>query len=709
MRFSIFLNVFFLFINTNLFSEEVWFRSGSDNSSDKYFSQNQINKNNIHLLVKEWEFHSGDVGDNQANPILVGKYLITVGVNSGSVIAIDPSNGQLQWKRTLPGYPGRRGMTSLANTVFVPTHDGIFALDSASGEIDKKYGNSGQFGHEVSLLPPVIIDNTIISANLTSVQSFDLYTGKENWKKLLDKDNVSPRIWSGISYDKKTNLIFIVTSNANGLIDEDIGSGGYSSSLISLNALNGNIVWQIQDIKHDLWDLDVVGAPIVGDVPIKGTLVHAVIAVTKTGKVIFADAKTGKLIFGGNYTSINEGVTKQPTYELHIKLPENFSKTDFDPNIDISELSDENKDYVKFRIRNAKIGHLVPITNDNDSVLFGLHGGAEWPGAALNVPTNILIIPSNHNPWILRQRFFDKNDEYSTKNFIGNKTYATKCLVCHGMNGKGWHEWEGLGDKYYPSLINISNNSQRFKNFSKQNFLSVHRYAKESELSSFNIDQNNAYKNYQIEKVDNYLRKLSFLPVKLMAHAKKLLHKINNDKINLQEVNNGINNITNNELNDLKQLIILNDREVTKRKDLASEGFWQLLLTKEKLPASNPPWGLLTGIEMSSGKKKWEIPFGVQKMNGKLVQGDINFGGILSLSDIFFAGGTRDKFIRAYDVKNGKEIWSSELPAASSSPPMTYYFKGCQHILVTATGGTFIGFSHADSTISYKLKTCRYK
>ena len=82
------------------------------------------------------------------------------------------------------------------------------------------------------------------------------------------------------------------------------------------------------------------------------------------------------------------------------------------------------------------------------------------------------------------------------------------------------------------------------------------------------------------------------------------------------------------------------------------------------------------------------------------------FGGVLSTSgNIFFATGTPDKKIRAYSSNNANELWSSELPVAGSSAPMTYSHNGKQYIIVNSTGGRFFGFSKemGDFILAYSL------
>ena len=126
------------------------------------------------------------------------------------------------------------------------------------------------------------------------------------------------------------------------------------------------------------------------------------------------------------------------------------------------------------------------------------------------------------------------------------------------------------------------------------------------------------------------------------------------------------------------------------------------------MPGSKPPYGYLNAIDLSTGKIKWQKPFGVLKKGNVEIKGDMNHGGVLiTAADIIFAGGTRDSKVRAFDLSNGNEIWESQVPAATSAPPMSYFHDGCQYVVFTATGGIFVGYNKkSDATVAYKLKTC---
>ncbi|WP_236185469.1 glucose/quinate/shikimate family membrane-bound PQQ-dependent dehydrogenase [Pseudomonas protegens] len=127
------------------------------------------------------------------------------------------------------------------------------------------------------------------------------------------------------------------------------------------------------------------------------------------------------------------------------------------------------------------------------------------------------------------------------------------------------------------------------------------------------------------------------------------------------------------------------------------------------VPCQAPAWGYVAGIDLTTNKVVWKhkngtsrdsspipigLPMGVPSMGGSMVTG----GGVGFLS------GTLDQYIRAYDVKNGKELWKSRLPAGGQATPMSYTGKdGKQYVLVVVGGHGSLGTKMGDYIIAYKL------
>ncbi len=153
------------------------------------------------------------------------------------------------------------------------------------------------------------------------------------------------------------------------------------------------------------------------------------------------------------------------------------------------------------------------------------------------------------------------------------------------------------------------------------------------------------------------------------------------------------------------------DGEIYSKNGFEKRVFPQLLLDQDSLPGNNPPWGLLTAVDLNSGRNRWQIPFGQEKdlSTGMIYRGARNIGGaIITQGRLVFATGTTDEYARAYDLDSGAELWKDKLPYAGSAPPMTYKYNGCQYVLFNASGGRFVGFGNlGDATVSYKISACK--
>lgn len=127
------------------------------------------------------------------------------------------------------------------------------------------------------------------------------------------------------------------------------------------------------------------------------------------------------------------------------------------------------------------------------------------------------------------------------------------------------------------------------------------------------------------------------------------------------------------------------------------------------VPCQAPAWGYVAGVDLTTAKVVWKhkngtsrdsspvpigLPIGVPSMGGSMV----------TAGGVGFLSGTLDQYIRAYDVKNGKELWKSRLPAGGQATPMSYTGKdGQQYVLVVVGGHGSLGTKMGDYVIAYKL------
>lgn len=112
----------------------------------------------------------------------------------------------------------------------------------------------------------------------------------------------------------------------------------------------------------------------------------------------------------------------------------------------------------------------------------------------------------------------------------------------------------------------------------------------------------------------------------------------------------------------------------------------------EGYPASTPPWGSLSAINLDTGEYVWKTPLGeYPELAAKGIKdtGSENHGGgVVTAGGLFFIAATHyDNKFRAFDKKTGKLLWETLLPNAGNATPAIYEIKGKQYVVIPAGGG----------------------
>jgi quinoprotein glucose dehydrogenase len=123
------------------------------------------------------------------------------------------------------------------------------------------------------------------------------------------------------------------------------------------------------------------------------------------------------------------------------------------------------------------------------------------------------------------------------------------------------------------------------------------------------------------------------------------------------------------------------------RNELAYTRFWD----DNQYPCQQPPWGELVAVDVNTGGIAWKVPLGIYEelvAKGIPPTGTPNLGGpIATASGLVFIGATKDQRFRAFDARNGQELWSAKLEAAAVATPMTYMGRNGRQYVVIAAGG----------------------
>ena len=132
------------------------------------------------------------------------------------------------------------------------------------------------------------------------------------------------------------------------------------------------------------------------------------------------------------------------------------------------------------------------------------------------------------------------------------------------------------------------------------------------------------------------------------------------------------------------------------------------ILSPLGLPCSPTPWGVIAGIDLSSGEIVWRRTFGTTRDLAPggltLKLGTPNLGGpVVTASGLVFIGATMDDYLRALDVETGRELWRGRLPAGGQATPMTYEYEGRQYVVIAAGGHGSAGTCQGDSVVAFAL------
>lgn len=127
---------------------------------------------------------------------------------------------------------------------------------------------------------------------------------------------------------------------------------------------------------------------------------------------------------------------------------------------------------------------------------------------------------------------------------------------------------------------------------------------------------------------------------------------------------------------------------------------------------NEPPYGLITAVNMHTQKVVWQRPLGTAKNNGPFnipTHMDFNIGTpnnggpMMTAGGLTFIAAATDDNFRAIDNKTGKTLWSVDLPAGGQANPMTYSVNGKQYVVIGAYGHHFMGTKEGDYVIAYAL------
>lgn len=662
-----------------------------------YAALNQIDTANVDQLQVAWEYHSGDSGQVQCNPIIIDGILYGL-TASNHVFALHATTGIEIWRNNIGDeFAGNvnRGVTYWEDKdkedkrILFAYGEWLTCLDAANGKVITSFGDQGRISLKAGLgdgiadkyvgstTPGALFEDFIImpirvgegeGAAPGHIQAFNVKTGElvwvfhtipkpgeagyDTWPKgaYSDKTIGGANNWAGMAIDHQREMIYIPTGSpafdfygANRL-----GQNLYGNSLLALDVRTGSYKWHFQTVHHDIWDRDLPAPPNLLTVRHEGKMIDVVAQVTKTGFVFVFDRENGRPLFPiEERPFLNSNVPGEetwPTQPVPV-LPKPFARQDMEEG-DISVLAQNREELLGvFRASNSGFYHPLAVDKNHYFVAW-CRRGCRMGGAAVD-PDGILYINANEMPWLFSLTVTKVSSAHG-KLSEGNVLYNRHCVSCHGKDLKG-SETSG-----FPSLVAVN---ERMKQ-------------------------------------EDILR--------LIDNGKGMMPGFSH--VNAIEKQAIIDFISGSEKTEITESIDLSELGVDKG-PFQFNGYHKFL-DNRGFPAISPPWGTLTAIDLNTGNHLWKVPLGEFKeliAEGASATGTENYGGpVVTAGGLLFIAATKDGMFRAFNKTTGKLLWQKELPAAGFATPSTYQVDGKQYI-VMACGGTKLGVKKGDSYIAFSL------
>jgi len=641
-----------------------WPRSHADQAGTRYSRLRQIDRSNVAKLEPAWVYHSKDgPGNMQCNPVAVGG-VVYAPTTGGHVVALDGRNGRELWRFKPEGRPAHRGLTYWKSRpgpdrLLFPAGDWLYALDPRDGSPVAGFGEGGRVRSGASVVPPVVHNGVVALAGFDrDVFGFDLQTGRKLWTfrtipgpgeygaETWDGPESGANCWGGMALDEERGLLFLSTGSPkpNFVGTHHRGDNLFANCVLALDMRTGERVWHFQEIRHDIWDLDIPAPPNLLTVARDGRPVAALAQVTKLGNTLLLDRATGKPLFPVRLRRAPVSKLAGERTAAHqpaIELPEPFARQEFKLE-DVTTRTEEAREHVLNQVRRAAYGWFEPFEEGRPTVLYGIHGGAEWTGAAVDPQAGRLYVSANELAWIVTVYRSDetprKPGEPPTR---GETVYQAACASCHGANR------EGVG--VAPPLQGIR-----------------HRLTDAAVADIMANGRNGMPAAPPMEPADHRAL-LDFLFIRDRATAP----------------------------------------EPADAPPRHTHNGYPKLLDHEGYPGTRPPWGTLNALDLNTGRLLWKVPLGEHPeltAQGLPPTGTENFGGaIATAGGLVFCAGTRDEKIRAFDADTGAELWSHKLPWGGYAPPATYEIDGRQYVIIAATGGGKLGGPMGDAWVAFAL------
>ncbi|WP_411819562.1 membrane-bound PQQ-dependent dehydrogenase, glucose/quinate/shikimate family [Hyphococcus formosus] len=440
---------------------EDWTDYGGSLAGQRFSGLTQISPQNIKKLKLAWSYRTGaqdGLGARSrftATPIKIDNSLFACTPNN-VVFALDAGTGAELWRYD-PAPKLEKAFSLVCRGVSIHQSGGtefcadrilfgtvdarLIALDAKTGNRCTDFGQSGEIDlrvdpespyalyyypsspptviGDIAIIGGYILDNQTDQAPTGLVRAFDVKTGALRWTwdagrsiaKTLPIDDTptpgNPNAWAVFSADPQLGLVYVPTGNSA----HDIYGGQrttaaekFSTSIVALDAANGNVVWNFQAVHHDVWDYDMPAQPPLLDVTVDGVKTPALIAPTKAGEIFLLDRRTGvplsdvteKPVPQGGVSGERLSPTQPHTAELPSFGPPDLTETSMWGATPFDAIACRTK-----FLRARYDGRFTPPSLGGSIAYPGTIGALNWGSVSVDPHREIMVVNTSWMPSML--------------------------------------------------------------------------------------------------------------------------------------------------------------------------------------------------------------------------------------------------------------------------------------------------------------------
>jgi quinoprotein glucose dehydrogenase len=339
-----------------------WRTYGGDLGNTRYSPLDQINATNFKNLEIAWRFKTDNLGPRpefnlEGTPLMANGVLYATAGTCRSVVALDPTTGELLWVHGEQEGPRGKNAARLRSgrglaywtdgreerILYVTPGYRLVALNAKNGNPVIGFGVNGavdlkqENDQEIDLVtgevglhatPMVGKDIVVIGAahrpggvprgktNVKGyVRGYDVRTGKRLWifhsiprpgefgNETWEKDSWTytgnAGVWGQMGIDEDLGMVYLPVELPTGDFygGNRPGAGLFGETLVALDLRTGQRKWHFQFIHHGIWDFDMANPPILADITVNGRAIKAIAQPTKQSFLYVFDRSSGQPVW----------------------------------------------------------------------------------------------------------------------------------------------------------------------------------------------------------------------------------------------------------------------------------------------------------------------------------------------------------------------------------------------------------------------------